>query len=383
MSKKFKKILVITGTRAEYGLLKSTIDEIIKSKKLELKLLATGIHTLKKYGLTLNEIKKDKIPISCIVKVSDHDDMLTSLAKEIAGINKYCLKEKPDLIVVLGDRDEPFAGAIVGGHLKIPVAHIHGGDVTGYVVDEYIRHSITKFSHLHFTATQKSYQRVLKLGEENWRVHNVGGPGIDNIKKRKKLDKKALGKKYGLDINKKWFLVVHHPTSLDQLSLIKQVNPLFDVLTERSDIKKIVILPNSDTGSKLFIKTINQFKAKKDFYIHPNLTRDDYLNFLANVDLLIGNSSSGILESGYFKLPTVNIGNRQKGRECGQNVIHVNCDKDGINKAVDLALSDKFKKACQKTKHPYGYGTAGKEIVKLIAKHIDNKDLFYKKFTYA
>jgi len=382
MSSKRKKILVVTGTRAEYGLLKSTIDEIIKSKKLKLRLLVTGMHTLKKHGLTVNEIKKDKIPVSCAVKVSEHDDMLTSLAKEITGINKYCLKEKPDLIVVLGDRDEPFAGAIVGGHLKIPVAHIHGGDVTGYVVDEYIRHAITKFSHLHFTATQKSYQRVLKLGEEKWRVFNVGAPGLDNLEQIKYLTKEKFAKEFNLNINKKWILIVQHPTPLDKELIVDQIKPALKTVSELN-AEKIIIYPNNDTGSKIIINEINKYKNKKSYHLYKNLKRNDYLHLLKYADILIGNSSSGIIESGFFKLPTINIGDRQKGRECGKNIIHVDYNEKEIRKAIELGLSSKFNKICKNIKNPYGNGTAGKRIIGIMEKHINKKDLFYKKFTYA
>lgn len=378
-----KKILVITGSRAEYGILRSTIDAIRASRSLELRLLATGMHTLSRHGLTVNEIKKDKIPLAAVVKIGQNDDMLTSLAKEIAGIRKYCLKERPDLIVVLGDRDEPFAGAIVGGHFKIPVAHIHGGDVTGYVVDEYIRHAITKFSHLHFTASAKSYRRVLQLGEEPARVFNVGAPGLDRIRQINFLDKPKLAKKYNLNPRKKWFLVVHHPTSLDKVHFKQQIGPLFRALGGESAAEKVIILPNSDAGADVFFKEMKAYESKTDFHFYKNIPRDDYLNFLATADLLIGNSSSGIIEAGYFKLPVINIGNRQKGRECGKNVLHIGYGYNSIKTTLNKALSLKFHQVCRRSKHPYGRGLAGKKIVGIIEKKINDPALFYKKFTYA
>lgn len=364
-------------------MLKSTIDAIRASHSLELRLLATGMHTLVRHGLTVNEIKKDKIPLVAVVKVGQNDDMLTSLAKEIDGIRQYCLKDRPDMIVVLGDRDEPFAGAIVGGHLKIPVAHIHGGDVTGHVVDEYIRHAITKFSHLHFTASQKSYERVIKLGEEPSRVYNVGGPGIDRIREMKFLKKPDLAQKYNLDPNKKWFLVVHHPATLDTVPYKSQIKPLLESLANFSTAEKIVILHNSDTGADVFFKEMKAYENKIGFHFYKNIPRDDYLNFLALVDLLIGNSSSGILEAGYFKLPVINIGSRQQGRECGKNVLHVGYGFDHITKAISKVLSPKFYQVCQKSKHPYGRGLAGQKIIAIIEKKINDPYLFYKKFTYA
>ena len=202
MNKK-KKILIITGSRAEYGLLKPIVVGLMKSKKIKPHLLVTGMHTLKKFGSSINEIIKDKIPIKTVVKISEKDDMLISLTKEMLGIRKCCYSLKPDLILVLGDRDEAFAGAIAGGHLRIPVAHIHGGDVTGFVVDEYIRHSITKFSHLHFVASKKSYNRIIGLGEEGWRVFVCGAPGIDSIRRGHYVSKNSISKKFGFDKNKK------------------------------------------------------------------------------------------------------------------------------------------------------------------------------------
>jgi len=375
-----KNVLIITGTRADYGLLKPVIEAMQKSKKLIPKLLVTGMHTLKKYGLTINDIKKDKMPVSCIVKIRENDDMLTSLSKEIVGIKKFCEKNKPDLILVLGDRDEMLAGAIVGAHLGIPVAHIHGGDISGNCnVDELNRHAVTKLSHLHFPATQKSYQRVIRLGEERWRVFNVGAPGLDSLSKMKFLNKKEIARKFRLDTNKKWFLVIQHPVPLEKISIKQQFRPTL-LAVSRFDSEKIILYPNSDTGSNFIINESSKYKNKKYYHVFKNLDRIVYLSLLKHSNVIIGNSSSGIIESSYFKLPAVNIGNRQKGREYSQNVIHVDYNEKKIKKAVELALSKKFKNICRKIKSPYGNGAASRKIVKIIEKHINNKQLFFKTF---
>jgi len=376
------KILVITGTRAEYGLLKSTIVEILSSKVLSLCLVVTGMHTLSKYGKTIDNIKKDGLPISHVVPIAENDDMLSALSKEINGIKKICQHDRPAAILVLGDRDEPFAGAIVGGHLKIPVFHIHGGDVSGYSVDEYIRHSITKFSHLHFTASEKSFKRVIKLGEEKWRVFNVGAPGLDCLCQTNYFTKQFLAKAFGLDVKKKWLLVVQHPTPLDKKKIREQIIPTLETL-ENVEAEKIVIYPNNDTGSDIFIKEIKKFKKYFDFHIYKNFDRDSYLSLLKVCDLLIGNSSSGIIEANFFHLPVVNIGNRQMGRECGPNVVHVDYDQKQIKSAILLIFSAKFKQRCKNLSNPYGSGRAGKRIVKIIEKNINKTDLFYKKFAYT
>jgi UDP-hydrolysing UDP-N-acetyl-D-glucosamine 2-epimerase len=376
------KILVITGTRAEYGLLKSTIKNIESSKILSLCLVVTGMHTLKKFGYTLSDVEKDKFKIDHVVQISEDDDMLDSLNKEIEGIKNICIFEKPKGILVLGDRDEPFAGAIVGGHLKIPVFHIHGGDVSGYSIDEYIRHAITKFSHLHFTVSKKSHERVIKLGEEEWRVFNVGAPGLDNLRKQQHFSKKQLSEKLNLDKNKKWIMVLQHPTSLENISIRNQIDPVLKS-TSKVLAEKIVIYPNSDMGSNIFIHEIEKYRKNKKFHIFKNLDRTIYLSLLKNSDLLIGNSSSGVIESGFFHLPVINVGNRQLDRECGKNIIHVDYTQKEINEAIEKALSPAFIHMCNIAKSPYVGVRVAEKIVKIIEKNINNPRILYKKFTYA
>ncbi|MFH1551787.1 MAG: UDP-N-acetylglucosamine 2-epimerase [bacterium] len=381
MSKK-RKILVVTGTRAEYGILKPVIDAIKSSKKLESRLLATGMHTLKKYGLTINEIKKDKIAINCVVKIKEKDDMLTALSKEIVGIKKYCEKNRPDLILVLGDRDEAFAGVITGGHLGIPIAHIHGGDFTAGIIDGAIRDSITKFSHLHFTACKKSYQRVLSLGEHKQSVFLVGSPSIDGLKKEKYLNKKQLAKDLKLDLSKKWLLFLMHPAPFEKEEIKKQIFLPLKAINTLKDYEKLIIYPNADTGTSIFIKEINNYKTKNDFHIFKNLSRIQYLSLLKSVEFLMGNSSSGIIESSYFKIPVINIGNRQKNREKGQNVIDTGYQINNILKAIKLVSTKKFKEKCKKAQNPYGLGHASIKIVKILEK-INFDTLFFKPSTYA
>ena len=314
--------------------------------------------------------------------ISEKDDMLSALANEIVGIKEYCLKNKPDLILVNGDRDESFAGAIVSGHLKIPLAHIHGGDVTGLVVDEYIRHATTKFAHLHFTASPASYNRVLKLGEERSRVFYVGSVGLDRYSNMDFISKEKLSKKYNLDSGKKWFLVIHHPTPMDKILIKQQINPLLVLLADIENTEKVVIYPNSDTGGKIFIEEINKYKNRRDFHIYPNVSLQDHASLMKNVSMLIGNSSSGIIEAAYFKLPVVNIGNRQGNRERDANVINSEYDQTSITKAINLVLSGSFLTKCRKIKSLYKSG-ASKKIVEIIENNINKEDLFLKKFTYA
>ena len=376
-----KRVLVVTGSRAEYGLLKLTMKAIRRSKKLDLRLLATGMHTLKNHGYTVKDIKKDGFPIHCVVPVSEKDSMLKALSKEILGISRYCIKNRPDLILVLGDRDEPFAAAIVGGHLKIPIAHIHGGDVGGKIIDEAVRHSITKFSHLHFVATKKSYERVLKLGEDLKRIFLVGAPGTEGLKQYKFLSKEALGKKFGVSSDRQWFLIIYHPATLDIVSYKNQIIDLLKVFN-KFDAEKIIIYPNSDTGSEIFIREIEKYRNRKSFHIFKNFLRPDYLNFLNTSDILIGNSSSGIIESAYFNLPTINVGSRQGKRERSGNVIDCGYNIREITMAINKALSQNFILRTGKIRGLYGSGPISGKIVRIIEKHINDKNLLDKQLTY-
>ena len=380
-SSRKKNILIITGTRAEYGLLKPLMQRLLKSKKFSPKLLVTGMHTLRKFGYTLNAIKKDKMPIAAVVPISKKDDMLTSLAKEIQGIRNYCEKDRVDLMMVLGDRDEPLAGAIVASHLKIPVAHINGGDVSGQGVDDFNRNAITKLSHIHFTSSKKNTARVSALGEERWRILQVGATGLDNISKIKFFSKNDLARKFNLDPNKNWFMVVHHPTPLDKVSFANQIKPLLRVLV-RYDAEKVIIYPNSDTGSNVFIKEIEKYRNRRNSHIFRSLpSRIHYLSFLKISNLLIGNSSSGLIESSHFKIPVINIGNRQNGREAGANVIHTGYTEREIKFAINKALTKSFKAKARRSRSPYGSGDVSGRIVKILERHfnlIGTDKLFFK-----
>ena len=364
-----KNILFITGTRADYGLLKPVIKQMFQSPKMKPKVLATGIHALKKFGLTLGEIKKDKMPIVAIVKISEKDSMIQSLSKEISGIADYCASDKIDYIVVLGDRDEAFAGAVVGLHLNIPVIHFSGGDVSGPSVDHYLRNAITVFSKFHFVQTIQSRKNAIKLGTDPKFTFVAGSLGLNGLQPNQMPDKEAVAKKMLLDKNKKWFLVSMHPTLFDNIPTRGQIDPLIDFL-KTLDGEKIIIYPNSDTGAAYFIKKINSISKKPDVHIYPNLAMGDYLCLMKNCDIFIGNSSSGLTEAGFMKTPFVNIGNRQKGREAGANVIFCDYDQASIKKGINLALSDKFRTKLQKTKSIYTGGEVAKRVVSILESRI-------------
>jgi UDP-N-acetylglucosamine 2-epimerase (non-hydrolysing)/GDP/UDP-N,N'-diacetylbacillosamine 2-epimerase (hydrolysing) len=379
-----QKISVTTGTRSEYGILRELIKEISKSKKLELYLLVTGMHLSKKFGYTINEIKKDKIPIHAKIKMIPSGntpyDMSVSLGKGIIGFSKIFKKIKPDLNVVLGDRDEALASALAASHMNIPNAHIHGGEIS-QGIDEYNRHAITKISNIHFAATKKSKERIIKMGENRRNVILTGSPSIDEIKMSKISSKHELEKKYLVDLDKPLFLLIQHPVTTEFEKSGLQIKMTLDALSKLKN-QTIAILPNSDAGNQQIINQLRIFSKKCNFLkVFPNLPRNDYLGFLRHCSALIGNSSSGLIEGSYLHTPVVNIGIRQLGREKDVNVIDVPIfSKSLILNALKKSLKKKNKKI--KNSSIYGTGNASKKIVQYLETIPINPQMIQKKLVY-
>ena len=379
-----QKISITTGTRSEYGILRELIKEISKSKKLELYLLVTGMHLSKKFGYTINEIKKDKIPIHAKIKMIPSGntpyDMSVSLGKGIIGFSKIFKKIKPDLNVVLGDRDEALASALAASHMNIPNAHIHGGEIS-QGIDEYNRHAITKISNIHFAATKKSKERIIKMGENRRNVILTGSPSIDEIKMSKISSKHELEKKYLVDLDKPLFLLIQHPVTTEFEKSDLQIKMTLDALSKLKN-QTIAILPNSDAGNEQIINQLRIFSKKCNFLkVFPNLPRNDYLGFLRHCSALIGNSSSGIIEGSYLHTPVVNIGIRQLGREKDVNVIDVPIfSKSLILNALKKSLKKKNKKI--KNSSIYGTGNASKKIVQYLETIPINPRMIQKKLVY-
>ena len=379
-----QKISITTGTRSEYGILRELIKEISKSKKLELYLLVTGMHLSKKFGYTINEIKKDKIPIHAKIKMIPSGntpyDMSVSLGKGIVGFSKIFKKIKPDLNVVLGDRDEALASALAASHMNIPNAHIHGGEIS-QGIDEYNRHAITKISNIHFAATKKSKERIIKMGENRRNVILTGSPSIDEIKMSKISSKHELEKKYLVDLDKPLFLLIQHPVTTEFEKSGLQIKMTLDALSKLKN-QTIAILPNSDAGNEQIINQLRIFSKKCNFLkVFPNLPRNDYLGFLRHCSALIGNSSSGLIEGSYLHTPVVNIGIRQLGREKDVNVIDVPIfSKSLILNALKKSLKKKNKKI--KNSSIYGTGNASKKIVQYLETIPINPRMIQKKLVY-
>ena len=379
-----QKISITTGTRSEYGILRELIKEISKSKKLELYLLVTGMHLSKKFGYTINEIKKDKIPIHAKIKMIPSGntpyDMSISLGKGIVGFSKIFKKIKPDLNVVLGDRDEALASALAASHMNIPNAHIHGGEIS-QGIDEYNRHAITKISNIHFAATKKSKERIIKMGENRRNVILTGSPSIDEIKMSKISSKHELEKKYLVDLDRPLFLLIQHPVTTEFEKSGLQIKMTLDALSKLKN-QTIAILPNSDAGNQQIINQLRIFSKKCNFLkVFPNLPRNDYLGFLRHCSALIGNSSSGLIEGSYLHTPVVNIGIRQLGREKDVNVIDVPIfSKFLILNALKKSLKKKNKKI--KNSSIYGTGNASKKIVQYLETIPINPQMIQKKLIY-
>jgi len=379
-----RKIAVTTGTRADYGFLKPILKGILKNKKLEPYLLVTGMHLSKKHGLTINEIKKDgfkiKAKIDMIPEEGSTYAMSKVLGKGIISFSKIFKKIQPDINLVLGDRDEMLASALSASHMNIPNAHIHGGDVSGGI-DEYNRHAITKISNIHFAATKKSKDRIIKMGENPKYVFFTGSPSIDEILQKHITKKIELGKKYGIKFNGKEILLVQHPVTTQENQSKKQIrNTLIAIV--KTKCKTIAICPNSDAGHRSIFKELRIFSEKLPFIkVYENLPRSDYLGMLKNCAVLVGNSSSGLIEASYFDIPVVNIGIRQKNRERGKNVVDVvNNSQIMIYRAIMRAIRKKPKKI--KNERIYGDGNASKKIVRYLEtiklnERLINKQLFY------
>ena len=378
------RICIITSTRADFGLLKNLIFKIKENKNFSLKVIASGSHFSKKHGYTYKEIRNNKIKIDkkIICKFSsDNPEILSKLMSECILKSSSIFKTlKPDMLIVLGDRYEILASTISAHLFRIPVAHIHGGEVTHGVIDDAFRHSITKMSHIHFVANAIYRKRVIQLGESPKNVYVVGGLGIDSICKTNLITRNELEKKFKFKFKKKNFLVNFHPETLNKNLAKKQIRELLFALSKLRDTGLIFTVPGADLESQTILNLIKKFTQKhKNAYFFRSLGQVNYFSFLKQIDGMIGNSSSGLLEMPYFKKGTINIGIRQSGRLFARSVINTKIDKSKIIKAVKKLLSKNFQKSIKKNTNPYGGPGASDKIVKILKK-VKPKKIFYKKF---
>ena len=367
-----RKICVFTGTRAEYGLLKPLMDEIKKDKELELQIMASGMHLSPEFGLTYEEIEKDGFKIDEKVEILLSADTPTAINKSIGlgiiGFADALNRLKPDISIVLGDRFEALAFAITNYIMKIPIAHLYGGEATFGSIDEGIRHAITKLSYLHFTSTETYRNRIIQLGEHPLRVFNVGALGIDNIIKMKLLSREELEKKIGRKLKKYNYLITFHPETFEKEQTTTHLQQLLKVLDEEKDCLLIFTKANADNEGRSINKILEEFvsKNKDKALLFTNMGQLFYLSTMKHADAVIGNSSSGIIEAPSLKTPTINIGNRQKGRIKAESIIDCKPEYKDIKKALEIIKSKKFKEKIKKIKSPFGDGKAAEKILKVL-----------------
>jgi len=379
-----RKICVITGARAEYGLLYWLMKEIDADKDLELQIIVTGMHLSDEFGNTYQQIESDGFTINKKVDIELISDSEIGISRSMGlgmiGFASALDDLKPDLCVVLGDRFEIFSAVSAAMIAKIPMAHLHGGEITEGAFDESIRHSITKMSHLHFVATREYKDRVIQLGEQPDRVFNVGGLGIDNINKLKLLSKASFEKSINFSLGEKNILVTFHPVTLEDSTAGIQFQELLDSLDLLKNTKIIFTKSNSDTDGRVINSMIDKYVDNHDNTISfTSMGQLNYLSALQFMDGVAGNSSSGLLEAPSFKIGTIDIGDRQKGRIKAGSIISCPPKKEDIGKSFSKLYSKDFQDIVKNTENPYGSGGAAKKIVSII-KDIDLNGILKKTF---
>lgn len=381
-----RKICIVTGTRADYGLLRWVIDGIHSSKQLQLQLVVTGMHLSPEFGLTVQQIEADGYPIDWRVEMLLSSDTAVGITKSMGlGLISFAdalAQLQPDLLLVLGDRYEIMVATQAAMIARIPIAHLHGGELTEGVIDEAIRHSITKMAHLHFVAAEEYRQRVIQLGEQPERVFCVGGLGIDTIMNLKLLNRPQLEESLNFKLGKQNLLITFHPVTLENGTSVDQMGELFIALDQFPDVRLIFTMPNSDTDSRVLFQMIDNYvQERSNACSFTSLGQLLYLSCIQHVDGVVGNSSSGLAEVPSFKKPTINIGDRQRGRLKALSVIDCPPKSDAITESIRIALGAAFQQQLQQPfVNPYGEGGASEAIVsKLEAMELANllKKSFY------
>ncbi len=375
-----KKVCVVTTTRAEYGYLRTLIDYFVKDKNVEFQMIVSGTHLDKRYGYTIDEIKKDGIKPTACVEIMDNDSqtgVLNTMANAISKIGKALSDLKPDIVILLGDRYETFAIASACVVLNIPIAHISGGDVTYGAYDDMFRHSITKMSNIHFTSCEEYRNRVIQLGEHPERVFNVGSLSLENLRVTNFLSEKEINEQLGINISNT-LLTTFHPVTMEKNSQSEQFNEVMKALSEQDKYDVLFTRANADTGSSELNKILDEYikKYPKKLKVVDSLGIVKYMSAMKYCRAVVGNSSSGILEAPSFKVPTINIGNRQKGRLQAKTVINCEAKKEEILKVINN-LPDK--ESLKNFKNPYEQENTAENIYKNIIKYL-KKGNFTKEF---
>ena len=373
-----KKICVVTGTRAEYGLLRPVIDRLYKDKEVEMQLVVTGMHLSPEFGLTYKEIEEDGYPISQKIEMllsSDSNAGITkSMAVALMGFADCFERLAPDVVVILGDRYEMLMAASAAMSARILIAHIHGGEITEGAMDDAIRHSITKMSQLHFTSTEEYRRRIIQLGENPDYVYHVGSLGVENIRKEKLMDKAVLEESIGFVLDENTIMVTYHPVTLEDVPSKVQFEKLLKVFDHNTNLRVIFTKANADADGRIINQMIDEYAKEHSerCAAFTSLGRVRYLSALQYCAAVVGNSSSGIIEAPAFRIPTVNIGNRQQGRICADTVINCGYEAEEIKQAVDKAFSSEFRAKLPSMQNPYEKENTSEQIVQRIKEALHN-----------
>lgn len=377
-----RKIAVITTSRADYGHLYWPLRDLSKHPDVDLRIVVLGAHLSPEFGLTVREIEKDGFPIAARVECLLSSDSDVGMAKTI-GVAALSLADllgemRPDLLLLIADRYELLAPASVALALRIPIAHIEGGEVSEGAIDDAVRNALTKMSHIHFTSTFGARARVIAMGEEEWRVHRAGAPSVDHLRRQTLQTREQVESRLGLDLAQPAILAAYHPVTLSRDTL--QEAGAFFAAMESVPERILFCYPNADAGSRELIERTQAFVAcRQQHRIFVNLGNVTFWSLLRQVDLMVGNSSSGIMETGSFALPTVNVGLRQQGRERARNVVEAAPDPPSILSAMCIAGSTEFRESLQGMVNPYGDGFASEKIVEVLTSVTLSPDLLMKR----
>ncbi len=380
-----RRIGVVTVSRSDYGHLRSVLAGIRRAPDLELILFVAGMHLAPEFGDTLREIEADGFPIAARIEMLEKTDtpeaVAVSTGRGVEGFARAFAGRRPELVVVLGDRFEMLAAAVAALPFALPVAHIHGGEVSEGAMDNQIRHAITKLAHLHFASAEVHAKRIGNMGEEAWRIHTVGAPGLDRLAGLSALPREALARELGLPGEGAWHIVTFHPVTLEYRDTASHVDELLAAL-EKIDGTLVITYPNADTSGRVIIDRLEEFAARHPgrCRLVPSLGERLYLSLLSHAELMIGNSSSGLIEAPSFGLPAVNIGARQRGRLRGANVIDVAPSREDILRGIEAARAPAFRAQARAAANPYGDGRAAPRIVEVLRKVPLDARLVQKRF---
>jgi len=366
----------------------SVFSAIEKHPNLELQLVVTGAHLSEDYGFTVKDIQQDGFyivdQIESLLNSDSASGRVKGLAIQLQGLAQTVSRVKPDFLLVLGDREESMTTALIGAYMNIPVAHVAGGDRVVGNVDDQIRHAVTKLSHLHFTTNNESKERIIKLGEQPFRVFNTGNPGIDRFLDVPSISLSEISSRIGVKLaeGEPYIIMLQHAISSEIELAYDQVKESLEAVKDMR-IKTIVIYPNSDAGSQQLVRAIKEYESLHFIHVAKNIPRLEFINLMRNAACILGNSSAGILEAPYLKLPTINVGNRQHGRQHAENVQFIGHDKNAIIQAVNKAVFDKeYRSKVATCINPYGDGSSSERIASILATVNINEELMIKDITY-